>query len=156
MIGEPFSLRRFFFAETTFARLAMIALLIGSWAAYSNLVKETIPDLEIGVGIVFTEWVGGDAQTIEQEITNKIEKELKSLKGLKRIQSGTYAGLSIIAVEFRPEVAQAEAMTRLRAKVAAAEGELPRAAKKPIVVEASIVRRRGSAGHDERGRRPPP
>ncbi len=138
MSRERFSFKRFFFANTTFARLALLALMIGSWVAYSNFVKETIPDLEIGVGIVSTEWIGGDPQTIEQEITNKIEKELKSLKGLKRIQSGTYAGFSLIAVEFRPDVAQAEAMTRLRAKVAAAEGELPRAAKKPVVVEAAI------------------
>ncbi|MCG8371063.1 MAG: efflux RND transporter permease subunit, partial [Proteobacteria bacterium] len=138
MSRGAFSFQRFFFTETTFARLAVLALLIGSWAAYSNLIKETTPDLEIGVGIVSTEWAGGDPQTIEQEVTNKIEKELKSLKGLKRIQSGTYAGFSLIAVEFRPEVEQAEAMTRLRAKVAAAEGELPRAARKPVVVEAAI------------------
>ena len=138
MSPNGFSLQRFFFTETTFARLAVLGLLIGSWAAYTHLVKETTPDLEIGVGLIFTEWTGGDPQTIEQEITNKIEKELKSLKGLKRIQSGTYAGLSIIAVEFRPNVPQAEAMTRLRAKVAQAEGELPRAAKKPIVVEAAV------------------
>lgn len=138
MSSGSFSLLRYFFTETTFARVAVIALLIGSWAAYTNLVKETTPDLEIGVGLVFTEWVGGDPQTIEQEVTNRIEKELRSLKGLKRIQSGTYAGLSIIAVEFRANVAQAEAMTRLRAKVAAAEGELPRKAKKPVVVEASV------------------
>jgi multidrug efflux pump subunit AcrB len=68
------------------------------------LIKEATPDLEIGVGIVFTEWSGGDPQSIEQEVTNKIEKELKSLKGLKRIQSGSYAELSLIAVEFRPDV----------------------------------------------------
>ena len=138
MSREPFGFLRYFFTETTFARVVLIALLIGSWAAYSHLVKETTPDLEIGVGIVFTEWVGGDPQTIEQEVTNRIEKELRSLKGLKRIQSGTYAGLSIIAVEFRTSVPQAEAMTRLRAKVATAEGELPRKAKKPVVVEASV------------------
>lgn len=138
MSKQSFNFYQFFFAKTTFARLALVALVFGGWLAYSSLIKETTPDLEIGVGIVFTEWSGGDPQSIEQEVTNKIEKELKSLKGLKRIQSGSYAGLSLIAVEFRPEVAQADAMTRLRAKVAAAEGELPRNAKKPTVVEASV------------------
>lgn len=138
MNKQSFDFFRFFFAGTTFARLALAGLLFGGWLAYATLIKETTPDLEIGVGIVFTEWAGGDPQSVEQEVTNRIEKELNSLKGLKRTQSGSYAGFSLIAVEFHPDVAQADAMTRLRAKVAAAEGVLPKTAKKPTVVEASI------------------
>jgi multidrug efflux pump subunit AcrB len=137
-MNGAFSLAHTFFVKNTFARLAVFALVLGGIIAYSNLIKETTPDLEIGVGIVFTEWAGGDPQSIEQEITNKIEKKLKSIKGLKRLQSGSYAGFSLIVAEFRPDVKQVDAMTRLRAKVAAAEGELPRAAKKPTIVEASI------------------
>ncbi len=138
MSKQPFNFFQFFFAKTTFARLALIALLGGGWLAYSSLIKETNPDLEIGIGIVLTEWPGGDPQSIEQEVTNNIEKELKSLKGLKRYQSGSYEGFSLIAVEFSADVPQVDAMTRLRAKVAAAEGALPQNAKKPSVVEASV------------------
>lgn len=138
MRNNKFSATYFFFVKTTFAKLAVLAILMGGWLSYSSLIKETTPDLAIGVGIVFTEWSAGDSQAIEQEITNKIEKELKSLKGIKRMQSGSYAGFSLIAVEFQPNVEQNDAMTRLRAKVAAAEGEIPRTAKKPTVVEASV------------------
>ena len=60
MSPDPSFFQRFFLANTTFARLAVLALLIGSWVAYSNLIKETTPDLEIGVGIVSTEWPGGE------------------------------------------------------------------------------------------------
>lgn len=138
MNQKTFSATYFFFVKTTFAKLAVLAILMGGWLSYSSLIKETTPDLAIGVGIVFTEWSAGDSQAVEQEITNKIEKELKSLKGLKRMQSGSYAGFSLIAVEFQPNVEQTDAMTRLRAKVAAAEGAIPRSAKKPTVVEASV------------------
>ena len=138
MNDNKFSAFSFFFTKTTFAKLVVVALLVGGFLAYKSLIKETTPDLAIGVGIVFTEWAGGDPQSIEQEVTNKIEKELKSLKGLKRLQSGSYAGFSLIAAEFHPYVEQNDAMTRLRAKVSSAEGELPRAARKPTVVEASV------------------
>lgn len=100
------SLIHFFFARTTFARLLIVALLMGGWIAYSKLIKEKTPDLAIGVGIVFTEWNGGDPLSIEQQVTNKIEKELKSLKGLRRILSGSYEGFSLIAVEFHTNVPQ--------------------------------------------------
>ncbi len=137
-MSTGFSFSRVFFAKNTFARLALLALLLGGFISYTSLIKETTPDLAIGVGIVFTEWAGANPQSIEQEVTNKVEKELKSVKGLKRLQSGSYAGFSLIVVEFEAYVEQVDAMTRLRAKVAAAEGELPRAVKKPTIVEASI------------------
>ncbi len=132
------SIVQYFFVRNTFARLALIALSVGGFVAYSGMIKETNPDLAIGVGMIQTEWAGGDPQTIEQEITLKIEKQLKSLKGVKRIQSGSYAGYSLIVVEFRPNVPQRDAMARLRAKVSEAEGELPKGARKPAISPASI------------------
>lgn len=136
--NKKFSFSNFFFVRNTVARLALIAVSVGGYIAYSGMIKETTPDLEIGVGIVQVEWSGGDPQTVEQEITLKIEKELKSLKGVKRIQSGSYAGFSMIVVEFQPNVPQLDAMARLRAKVSEAEGDLPKGARKPKIVAASI------------------
>lgn len=138
MSAQPFSAMRFFFVKNTLAKLLMGLFLLGGVFAYENLVKETTPDLEIGIGIVITPWVGSDAASIESAVTNPIEKNLKSLKGVKRISSGSYAGASLVVVEFRPDVPQADAMTRLRTQVAAVEGDLPKAAEKPRVIEASI------------------
>ncbi len=135
---SAFSLISYVFVRNTLARLLLLTLSFGGFLAYSGMIKETSPDLEIGVGIVQTEWSGGDPQSIEQQVTLKIEKELKSLKGVKRIQSGSYAGYSLIVVEFQPNVPQLGAMSRLRAKVSDAEGDLPKGAKRPKITPASI------------------
>lgn len=126
------------FLKTTLSRLLVIAFLIGGYLAYSSMVKEINPDLEIGSATIVTAWPGADAQTIEQQITNKLEKELKSVKGLKRLLSGSFAGFSTVVVEFRADVAQKEAMTRVRTKVSQAKGFLPKQAEEPKIQEVSV------------------
>ncbi|WP_133407174.1 efflux RND transporter permease subunit [Parashewanella tropica] len=134
----PSFFQRFFFLKTTFAKLLLLIIIVGGWLSASNMVKESQPDLEIASATVTTTWAGGDAQSIEQTVTNKLEKELKTLKGLKTIQSGSFTGYSVINVEFKSNVDAKDAMTRLRGKVSAAEGDLPKAADKPKVVQASV------------------
>jgi len=134
----PSFFSRTFFLKTTFAKLLLVILIIGGWLSGSNMVKESMPDLAIANANITTTWSGGDAQTIEQEITNKLEKELKSLKGLKRIRSGSFSGYSVISVEFRSDVEASEAIARVRTKVSEAEGKLPKAAKKPSVTQVGV------------------
>lgn len=129
---------RLFFLKSVFARLLLIILLVGGGLAATGMVKESQPDLQIATAIITTAWPGGDAQTIEQEVTNKLETELKNLKGLKRTLSGSFSGFSIITVEFQSGVDPKDALSRLQSKVSQAEGQLPRQAEKPSVVQASI------------------
>ncbi len=134
---QPSFISRTFFLKTTFAKLLLSILLIGGWLSVNNMVKESQPDLAIANATITTTWDGGDAQTIEQEITNRLEKELKSLKGLKRLRSGSFAGYSVISVEFRSDIEAGDAISRVRTKVSEAEGKLPKAAKKPTVTQVS-------------------
>lgn len=127
-----------FFLKSTIAKLLLVMFLVGGWLAYSGMIKETNPDLQIAAASITTTWPGGDAQTIEQEVTNKLEKELRTLKGLKRILSGSFAGYSVISVEFRSGVDPQDALARLQTKVSQAEGELPKAADKPSIRQASV------------------
>ncbi|MGB0892796.1 MAG: efflux RND transporter permease subunit [Parashewanella sp.] len=135
---EPSFFQRFFFLKTTFSKLLLLIIIVGGWLSAANMIKESQPDLEIASATVTTLWAGGDAQSIEQAITNKLEKELKTLKGLKRIQSGSFTGYSVINVEFNSNVDPKDALLRLRGKVGAAEGKLPKQAEKPTVVQASV------------------
>lgn len=80
----------FFFLKTTFARLLLVVMLIGGLMAASTMVRETNPDLDIAGASIVTVWGSADAQTIEQEVTVKLEKELKDVRGLLRMQSGSY------------------------------------------------------------------
>jgi multidrug efflux pump subunit AcrB len=129
---------RFFFIRPTFAILLTFLLVASGLMAYQSIVKEAAPDLAIPQAIVQTEWAGADPETIEKQITNQIEKKIKSMKGLKRIRSASFNSFSVIAVEFRPSANLMESMQLLREKVRDAEPDLPKDAKKPHIEQVSV------------------
>ncbi|MBL7204362.1 MAG: efflux RND transporter permease subunit [Desulfobacteraceae bacterium] len=132
------ALARFFFIRPIFAILLTFMLVISGLMAYQSIVKEAAPDLAIPQATVQTEWPGADPETIEKQITNKIEKKIKSMKGLKRVRSASFDSFSVIAVEFRSDADLSESMQILREKIRDAEPDLPRDAKKPKIEQVSI------------------
>lgn len=132
------ALAQFFVLRPTFGMLLTILMSTAGLIAYSSMIKESLPDLAIPQATVSTFWPGADPQTIEQEVTEIIEKELASLKGVKRISSASFDSYSQIAVEFVAEADLAESMQLLRAKINDAEAELPREAEKPKVDQISV------------------
>ena len=135
---EEKGLFAFFFLKPTFAILLVFMMVFGGFLAYNSMVKESMPDLEIPQATVTVEWPGADPESVELEMTNKIETKLKGLKGLKRLRSASLNSYAIMAVEFHADVSMSDAMQRLRAKVDEAEADLPKEAKKPKIVQVSV------------------
>ena len=129
---------KFFLLRPTFGLLLAILLTIGGLMAYRALVKESLPDLEIPQATVTTFWAGADPQTIEQEVTEPIEKEIKTLKGLKSVTSASFDSYSIVAVEFDANAEMTDAMQRLRAKIDDAEAEVAAEAESPMINQISV------------------
>lgn len=129
---------KFFLLRPTFGLLLALLLVIGGLMAYGGLVKESLPDLEIPQATVMTFWPGSDPQTIEQEVTEPIEKEIQTLKGLKSVTSASFDSYSIIAVEFEADAGMSDAMQRLRAKIDDAEAEIAPEAESPTVNQISV------------------
>lgn len=129
---------RLFLTKTTLARLLLALFLVGGLIGYDSMVKESLPDIDIATAVVETTWPGGDSRTIEQEVTNVFERELKDLKGLRTVQSGSYSGRSVIIVEFDTATDSQDAISRLRSKVSEVQGQLPEDAEQPLVRQVSV------------------
>lgn len=136
-VANAHPLARFFFLKTTFAILFTLLLCAGGFAAYSNLVKESFPDLDIPAASVTTAWPGADPQTIEEQVTQKIEDEITTLKGVKTLASASFDSFSIISVEFEANADSKDAISRLREAVNDAESQLPSDAEKPDILQVS-------------------
>ncbi len=130
--------QRFLFLQPTLALLLSLLVIVGGIFAASSMTKEALPDLSIPQATVTTTWPGADAQTIEQQITKPLEKELKTLKGLAKLNSASFASYSVIAVEFDANADLDQAMSQLRQKVDTAEADIANEAEKPEVKQASV------------------
>ena len=131
-------LARFFFLQPIFGILLLLILLLGGLMAYTQLVKESLPDLNIPQATITTGWPGADPRSIEEQVTDIIEDEVTTLEGVRRVDSASYDSFSVISVEFNAAVDPVDAMTRLRAAVADAEAELPADVERPAIKQASV------------------
>jgi multidrug efflux pump subunit AcrB len=104
--------------------LGVLILVFGSYC-YSVLPRESEPDITIPNVFVSTNYKGVSSADIETSITVEIEKKLKGLDGLKKIQSVSSEGMSNINIEFVTGTDIDKALQDVKDKVDEALGELP-------------------------------
>ncbi len=124
--------------RTTVGVLSLIIILVGG-SAYMSLPREAFPDIPIPHILVTTNYEGVSPEDMETSVTMKIEKELKGIRGIEEIRSSSAEGLSMIDVEFTPDVPTEVALQRVRDKVDLAKGELPLDADDPIITEINLA-----------------
>jgi multidrug efflux pump subunit AcrB len=124
--------------RTTVAVLGLIIILLGGYS-YLSLPREAFPDIPIPYIMVTTTYEGVSPEDIETSLTMKIEKELNGIRGTKEIRSSSAEGLSLISVEFNPDVKTEVALQRVRDRVEIAKAELPLDAEEPIINEINFA-----------------
>src|SRR5512141_2347187 len=116
-----------------FATMMMLALAVVGVASYRQLKIDFFPKVEIPVVTVTTIYPGAGPETVEREVTKKVEEAINTVEGVRHIESVSQEGLSNIVVEFQLEVSAVAASEDVRGKIAALRGELPREIEEPIV-----------------------
>ncbi len=110
--------------RTTIYIFTFIIALAG-FMVYNNLPKEQFPDIKIPQIYINTVYFGTAPADIENTINKPIEKQLKSLNGVKKIKSNALQDVSVILVEFTPNVPVEVALQRVRDAVDKAKTDLP-------------------------------
>ncbi|UCF16371.1 MAG: efflux RND transporter permease subunit, partial [Phycisphaerales bacterium] len=120
--------------RTTVAVLGLIIILMGGYS-YMVLPREAAPDIPIPFINVTTTYEGVSPEDMETSVTMKIETELNGIRGVEEITSSSAEGLSMISVEFTPDVPSEVALQRVRDRVDLAKAELPLDAEEPVITE---------------------
>lgn len=110
--------------RTSVIILTFIIVIIGLYS-YITIPKESFPEVVIPTIYVGTPYPGNSPIDMENLITRPIEKELKSLSGIKDITSTSVQDYSTIIVEFNPEEDIAKALQDVKDAVDKAKSELP-------------------------------
>ncbi len=92
---------------------------------YNTLPKEQFPDIKIPQVYINTVYFGTAPADVENTINKPIEKQLKSISGVKRIKSNALQDVSVILVEFNPDVDVSDALQRVRDAIDKAKRDLP-------------------------------
>ncbi len=124
-------------ASTT-VLLAAFCIFVFGLSSYATMPRESAPDIPIPVVMVTTPYIGVAPADIEGLIAIPLENELASLQDVKAMRSTSAEGVSIISIEFEPDVDIDSAMQSVRDKVNKGKPKLPADAEEPEVREISF------------------
>ncbi|QDH81273.1 efflux RND transporter permease subunit [Echinicola soli] len=110
--------------KTSVIILSLIITFMGLYA-YRTMPKESFPEIVIPTVYIGTSYPGNSPVDMENLITRPIEKELKSLKDVKTIESTSIQDYSTIIIEFNPGVDISRALQDTKDAVDKSKSELP-------------------------------
>ncbi|CAN5726871.1 efflux RND transporter permease subunit [soil metagenome] len=118
-----------------FATMMMVALLVLGLVSYRQLGIDQFPNIDYPVVVVTTLYPGASPETVESEISRKIEESINAIAGIKTLTSRSLEGQSMVLAQFDLSVSSPVALQDVREKV-----QLVRAAFRPEVKEPLIQR----------------
>ena len=116
-----------------FATMMIGALLVLGLFSYLGLSLDLFPDIDFPFATVVTIYPGASAETVESEVTKKIEDAVNEVSGIRHITSQSREGYSLVIVEFELEKEGAEATQDVREKVSGIRADLPDDIEEPVV-----------------------
>ncbi len=112
--------------------LAVSLVALGAYS-YRELSVDLFPDIEIPVLTVQTVYPGASPETVEREVTKRIEEALNTIAGVRHIQSTTTEGLSMVMTEFRLGTNIFTAQQDAQAKINAIRADFPQDMEEPVI-----------------------
>lgn len=123
--------------KVTTAMLAMILVVLGL-VAFTRLGLDFFPDIEFPTVSVVTAYRGASPEDIENTITRPLEQIINSVSRVKKVNSITSEGASVIMVEFEWGTNLDFAAQDVRDQIGLYRGYLPEEATDPLVVKFSM------------------
>jgi HAE1 family hydrophobic/amphiphilic exporter-1 len=117
-----------------FATMMMLALVTLGLFSYRRLAVDEWPDVTFPFVAVQTVYPGASPESVEREVTRRIEEAVNPIAGVKEITSSSLEGLSLIFIEFELNVDEMDAQQDVRAKIETIRADLPTDIDPPLVL----------------------
>ena len=111
-------------------------LMAGGVLACYQMSKLEDPKIDVKQDMVVTVYPGASAHQVEMEVTDVLEKKVRTLGEVDNVESYSYNDLSIILVELKSTIspkAVDQCWDKLRRKVTDAASQLPAGANTPQI-----------------------
>jgi multidrug efflux pump subunit AcrB len=123
------------FAKNSVAANLMMALIIASGLlTFSGIKQEVFPEFSSDLITVTVPYLGAAPEEVEEAVCVRIEEEIQSLEGIKRITSRASEGLGTVTIELLPGKDVRKLLDDVKARVDAIE-TFPEETEKPIIQE---------------------
>ncbi|MBT3358989.1 MAG: efflux RND transporter permease subunit [Rhodospirillales bacterium] len=128
----------FAFNRSRVVFLTLFVILIAGTIAYINIPKESSPDINIPIIYVTIPHEGISPEDSERLLIRPMEKELRTIEGVKEMRSTGYEGGANVLLEFEAGFDADTALADVRERVDLAKPELPADSDEPTVNEVNF------------------
>lgn len=114
----------------------IVALVLGGVLAYSSMSKLEDPEIKVKQALIVTTYPGASPHQVEMEVTDILEKNIRSMNNIDYVSSRSLSDLSLITVELStlvPNDQVEQHWDMLRRKVHDVQSLLPAGASSSIV-----------------------
>ena len=115
------------------ATMMMVAFVVLGLFSYKRLRVDQFPDITFPVVVIQTDYPGAAPETIESDITRKVEEAVNTINGISALTSRSYEGTSVVVMEFDLNIDPAQAAQDVREKVALIKSKFRKEVKEPRV-----------------------
>jgi len=117
-----------------FTWVLVLTLVVVGVASFGSLGVDRFPKIDFPVVLVLTPLPGASPETVESEVTNRLEEALNSVAGIDELNSSSYEGLSVVSARFTLEREIGDAADDVRDRVSRIANSLPDDAGTPQVL----------------------
>ncbi|MBQ8013161.1 MAG: efflux RND transporter permease subunit, partial [Treponema sp.] len=119
---------------TTTFLVFLMSVLLGIYCVF-KLPVDMYPDMDLPYMIVITTYSGAGPEEVEQSVTRTMESSLSGLSGLKKLQSRSMTGTSLIILEMNYGTNLDATTNEIRDKIDLIRRYLPSDADAPITIK---------------------
>ena len=119
--------------QPVFTTMIMLGLVVLGIFSFGGLGIDEYPDVSIPVVTIETRYSGASTESVEREVTKKIEEAVNPTSGVDKITSISLEGVSAITVEFELGTDIDAATADVRSKIEQVRNELPADIDAPVV-----------------------
>ena len=123
-------------SRTTLSILVLV--LVTGLTAYINIPKEAEPDINVPIMYVSMTHEGISPEDADRLLIKPMEKELKTIEGVKEVRSNASLGYANVLLEFEAGFDSDKAVDNVREKVDTAKIDLPIGTEEPVVHEVNL------------------
>ncbi len=113
--------------------MMIVSLVVLGIVSYFELKVDLFPNVDIPVVSITTIYPGVAPETVETEVTRRIEEAVNPIGGIKHVDSVTTEGVSSVVVEFQLDKNINTALQEIQNKLNAIRSEFPQDVEDPIL-----------------------
>ena len=114
--------------------LFILSIVLGIFCT-TQLSVDMYPDMDLPYMLVYTSYDGAGPEEVEQNLTSTLESSLSGVSGLKKMQSRSMGGISLVMLEFNFGTNLDAAGGDVRDKIDLVRNFLPDGADSPITIK---------------------